>query len=77
MDPYREAVNLSSIFTWDDGKTEDRAKVFTSPFFEGSSINNTELRDILTRNKMHGNTKYDLKQNDTFTSREVRTARDY
>ena len=31
--PYLEAVNLSFIFTWDDGKTEDRAKVSTSPFF--------------------------------------------
>ena len=43
------------MFTWDDGETEDRAKVSTPPLFEGSSINNTELRDILTRNKMHGN----------------------
>ena len=44
-----EAVNLSFIFTWDDGEIEDRAKVSTSPFFEGLLINNTELWDILTR----------------------------
>ena len=45
------AVNLSFIFTWDDGEIEVRAKVFTSPLFEGSPINNDELRDILTRTK--------------------------
>ena len=28
-----EAVNLSFIFTWDDGETEDRVKIFTSPLF--------------------------------------------
>ena len=49
--PYLEAVNLSFIFTWDDGQTEDRAKVSTSPFFEGLLINNTELRDILARTR--------------------------
>ena len=50
-DPYLEAVNLSLIFTWDDGETEDRVKVSTSPLFEGLLINNTKLRDILTRIK--------------------------
>ena len=49
--PYLEAVNLSSIFTWDDGEIEDRVKVSTSPFFERSSINNNELRDNSTRTK--------------------------
>ena len=48
-DPDLEAVNLSFIFTWDDGEIEDRVKVSTSPLFEGLLINNTELRDILTR----------------------------
>ena len=48
-DPYLEATNLSFIFTWDDGETEDRTKVFTSPLFEGLLINNTELQDILLR----------------------------
>ena len=47
---------MSFTFTWDDGETEDRAKVSTSPLFEGSSINNTELWDILMRTKMHANT---------------------
>ena len=35
----------------DDGKTEDRAKVSTSPLFEGLLINSTELWDILTKIK--------------------------
>ena len=48
-DPYLEVVNLSFTFTWDDGETEDRAKVPTSPFFERLLINNSELRDISTR----------------------------
>ena len=47
-DPYLEVVNLSFIFTWDDGETKDRAQVSTSPLFEGLLINNTKLRDILT-----------------------------
>ena len=55
-DPYLEVVNLNFIFTWDDGETEDRAKVSTSPLFEGLLINNTEFQDISTRNKMHDNT---------------------
>ena len=50
-DPYLEIVNLSFIFTWDYGKIEDRTKVSTSPLFEGLLINNTKLRDILTRIK--------------------------
>ena len=50
-DPYLEAVNLSFTFTWDDGETEDRAKVSTSPFFERLLVNNIELRGILTRTK--------------------------
>ena len=54
-EPYLEAVNLSFIFTLDNGEIEDRVKVFTSPLFEGLLINNTKLRDILTRDKMHGN----------------------
>ena len=29
------AVNLNFIFTWGDGEIEDRAKVSTSPLFEG------------------------------------------
>ena len=33
MDPYLETVNLSFIFTWDDGETEDHAKVSASPLF--------------------------------------------
>ena len=37
---------LSFIFTWNDEKTEDRAKVFTSSLFEGLLINNTVLQDI-------------------------------
>ena len=45
-DPYLEAVNLSFIFTWDNGKNEDRANVFTSSLFKGLLINNTELQDI-------------------------------
>ena len=32
-------------------KIEDRTKVSTSPLFEGLLINNTELRDNLTRTK--------------------------
>ena len=55
-DSYLETVNLSFIFTWGDGKIEDRVQVSTSPLFEGSLSNNTELRDILSKNKMHGNT---------------------
>ena len=55
-DPYLEAVNLSFIFTWDDKETKDHAKVSTSPLFKRLSINNIELRDILTRNKMYDNT---------------------
>ena len=46
-----EAVNLSFIFTWDDGEIEDRVKVSTSYFFEGLLINNTELRVISIRIK--------------------------
>ena len=46
MDPYLETVNLSFIFTWDDGETEDHAKFSTSSFFEWLLINNTELRGI-------------------------------
>ena len=42
-DPYLEAVNLSFIFTWGDGKIEDRVKVFTSPLFEGLLVNNNDL----------------------------------
>ena len=42
--------------TWDGGETEDRAAVSTSPLFEGLSINNTDLRDILSENNMHDNT---------------------
>ena len=49
--PYLEAVNLSIIFTRDDEKTEDRAKVSMSPPFEGLLINSTELQDILTKIK--------------------------
>ena len=56
MWPYLEAVNLSFIFTWGDGETEDRASVSTSPLFKELLINNTEPRDISTNNKMHGNT---------------------
>ena len=33
-DPYLEAVNLSFIFTWDDGEIEDRTKVSTLPLFQ-------------------------------------------
>ena len=50
-DPYLEAVNLSFTFTREDGETEDRAKVFMSPLFEGLLVNNNELRGILTRTK--------------------------
>ena len=50
-DPYLEAVNLEFIFTWGDEETEDRAKVSTSPLFEGSSINNSEIWDNLSRTK--------------------------
>ena len=50
-DSYLEVVNLSFTFTWDDRETEDRAKVSTSPLFEGLLVNNIELRDILTRIK--------------------------
>ena len=53
--PILEAVNLSFTFTWDDGEIENRAKVSTSPLFEGLLINNTELRDILNKSNMHGN----------------------
>ena len=49
--PIQKAINLSLIFTWDGGKTEDRVKVSTSPLFEGSLINNNELRDNSTRIK--------------------------
>ena len=48
---YLEVVNLSFIFTWDEGEAEDRAQVFTSPLFEGLLINNTELQDILARTR--------------------------
>ena len=54
-DLYLEAINLSFIFIWDDGKIEDRTRVSTSPLFEGLSINNTKLWDISIKNKMHGN----------------------
>ena len=54
--PYLETVNLSFIFTWGDGKIEDRVKVSTSPLFEGWSINDAKLRDTLNKNNMHGNT---------------------
>ena len=50
------AVNLSFIFTWGGGETEDRASVSTSPLFKELLINNAEPRDISTNNKMHGNT---------------------
>ena len=59
--PYLEAVNLSFIFTWGDGETEDRAKVFTSPLFEGSSINSNELQDNSIKNKMHDNKMTELR----------------
>ena len=49
--PYLEAINLSFIFIWGDGEIEDRVKVSTSPLFEGSSIDNNELRDNSTRTK--------------------------
>ena len=49
--PYLEVVNLSFIFTWDGGETEDRTKVFTSPLFERSSNNNDDLQDNLTKTK--------------------------
>ena len=39
------------IFTWGDGKIEDRAKVSTSPLFKGSLINNNELHDNSIRTK--------------------------
>ena len=55
-DPYLGAVNLNFIFTWSDREIEDCAKVFTLPLFEGWSINNTKLRDILNKNNMHDNT---------------------
>ena len=42
---------MSFTFTWNDGKTEDRAKVSTSPLFEGLLINNIELRDILEKRR--------------------------
>ena len=54
-DPYLEAVNLSFIFTWYDGETEDRAKVFTSTLFERLWINNFESPKS-DKNKMHDNT---------------------
>ena len=72
-----EAVNLSFIFTWDDGKIEDRAKVSTSSLFEGLLINNIELRDILNKNNMHDNTNMTGNKNDKITSQEIRVARDY
>ena len=49
--PYLEAVNLNFTFTWDDGEIEDRTKVSTSSLFEELLVNNTKLRDILTRTK--------------------------
>ena len=54
--PYLEAVKLSVIFHLGGGETEDRAKVSTSPPFEGLSINKSEPRDILSKNKMHDHT---------------------
>ena len=49
-----EAVNLSFIFTRDDGEIEDRAKVSTSPLFEGLLIYNFESPKSY-KNKMHDN----------------------
>ena len=49
--PLSRGSQFKLHFTWDDGKTEDRVKVSTSPLFEGSLIKNTALRDILMRTK--------------------------
>ena len=71
--PLSRDGNLSFIFTWGDGKIEDRAKVSMlplfegsmSPLFEGSSINNNELRDNSTRTKcMAMQTWFEIKRQD-------------
>ena len=49
--PLSRGSQFKLYFHLDDEKTEDHAKGSISPLFEGSSINNTELRDILTRAK--------------------------
>ena len=40
MTPIQRRSILNFIFSWDDGETEDRAKVSTSSLFEGLLINN-------------------------------------
>ena len=49
--PLSRGSQFKCHFYLGDGKTEDCAKVFTSPLFEGSSINGNEIRDNLSRTK--------------------------
>ena len=46
-------------------------------FFEWLLINNIELRDILNKNNMHGNTNMTWNKNDKITSQEIHVVRDY
>ena len=46
---YLETVDLSFIFTWNDGEIEDRPKFSRHLFFKKLLINNIELRDISTK----------------------------
>ena len=54
--PLSRDSQFKFYFYLGDEKIEDCAKVSTSPLFEGSLINNNELRDKFNKNKMHGNT---------------------
>ena len=49
--PLSRGSQFKFHFTRGDGETEDRAKVSTSPLFEGLLINNTKLQDILARTR--------------------------
>ena len=67
----RDSQFSVSFLTWDDGKTEDHAKVSTPPIFKGSSINNDELRDNLIRTKcMAMQTWLETKRQD-YESRDI------
>ena len=54
--PLSSGSQFKLYFYWDDGETEDRAKVFTSPLFEGLLIKNTKIMGHFNENKVHGNT---------------------